>query len=715
MSSFLILGIIASIFQLVILREFTFSIAKNELAFVFAAGVWLVSCSLGSLVGTRRRFLSSTYIPLAISAGFGFSVVAIHLAKSFFGLAYYENVSLGYVFLSSLLLVSPVSFLIGYSFCIFYRDYLQRHLYSQRTFAQFFAFEAMGFFIGGLIFTFIVSSYSNPLLCVALPVMFIMTPVVERRKKVFSTVMIVLLGIFLSLGFRYILKKELGGATILLHKGTRYGPVIVAEQFGAQSLYVNGSLVATSEDTLWQETFIHTSMSSVMNPQEVLFIGPYTAGYLKEILKHNVRTLDCVDINPLTSTLETPFITQGIGEVTQLRNDILSQRTRFIVDDPRSYLQKAIKKYDCIIMNMVAPTNIALNRYFSFEFFQVIKGHLAQGGVFCFYIPSKRDILSPAILKFDSCILNTLDKVFNNRLIIPGDSMVIIASDTQSLTRSRLIENFLNTDIVTDFFTVYHLKDYLDISRRDYVEGMRDKSIGVNYDLHPLGFLYYLLLEQIKFYPDLQIDIDKTQMYILGGFIGIVVLLIILCLFSKTSNILCNAAIIGFSSIGTSIIIFILFQTYSGALFWKLGILIGTFMMGLSLGTFAINSITKLIKVNTRALLVLYGTWICFLLSFLVILIKARYLFNVDSIFYLYSFSSGILTGAVYPLIAHLLVTHNVRAGDISAFIYTADLMGAFMGTLVFSVFFVPFLGILWSLAILIFLIVFSAAKSVFT
>jgi hypothetical protein len=66
-------------------------------------------------------------------------------------------------------------------------------------------------------------------------------------------------------------------------------------------------------------------------------------------------------------------------------------------------------------------------------------------------------------------------------------------------------------------------------------------------------------------------------------------------------------------------------------------------------------------------------------------------------------------------LIAGLLVKGKVKAPDISAFIYAADLIGAFVGTLVFSIFLLPFLGIFWSLIILIFLIVFSGLKSAFS
>ena len=51
---FIFLGFISSIFQLVVLREITFSIAKNELAACLAAGAWIIFSAIGGLVGRGR-------------------------------------------------------------------------------------------------------------------------------------------------------------------------------------------------------------------------------------------------------------------------------------------------------------------------------------------------------------------------------------------------------------------------------------------------------------------------------------------------------------------------------------------------------------------------------------------------------------------------------------------------------------------------------------
>ncbi len=170
---FTILGFVGSIFQLVLLREFTFSIAKNELAFVLAIGIWLVSASVGSLVGIRKKLFSSPIYACILSGLFCFLIGLIHLCKSCMTLSYFEMASLSFVFVSALLVIGSMSFFIGYGFGYFNKIYLQKNPITSKTFANFFGYNAAGFFLGGACFTFFLSSYANPFLFAFLPLLFL--------------------------------------------------------------------------------------------------------------------------------------------------------------------------------------------------------------------------------------------------------------------------------------------------------------------------------------------------------------------------------------------------------------------------------------------------------------------------------------------------------------------------------------------------------------
>lgn len=688
---FVFLGMIASLFQLVILREFTFSIAKNELAFVAAVGFWLISCSLGSIFRAKKN-LNYLSLPYFICLIFCLSISAIHLVKSFFGINYYEAAGFGFVFLSGVMLISPTAFIIGCCFTHFSRENLKGSSQDKKIYAKFFAFEAIGFFLGSAAFTFLLADYSNPFIFSFLALL-LLPALKERRRKLSAAIVIICLCLAFIAGFNPILGKEFKGSRILRNFGSRYGPVILARKNSVESVFSAGSLIATSEDKLWNEEFIHMSLSAAEaeKRKNILFIGAGISGQLEEIAKHNVNTLDCLQINPVIS---------GLAGMRLPKN--LKLGVNFIVDDPRIFLKDTVKRYDAVLMSMPAPANFALNRYYTKEFFALINSRLAENGIFSFHIPSKREILSPQIARFNSSVINALDKVFTKRLLIPADAMIIIAANTQKLKPDYLLENYAKTNIKTDFFTLYHFRDYLNPLILSYTEKMLDKTAEANTDLMPAGFLNYLLLEQIKFYPDLRIDLKRARRFISIAVPLAVILILILSFLSKNASLLINIGLTGFSSIGLNSIIFVLFQFYSGALFWKVGLLVALFMAGLSTGAFLLNLIME--RINFRSVLItrLYLFWAFLYLSLLLGLNKIGNSYYVDFIFYVYSFICGILTGSAYPLFSRYLLKNKFNEKDIPAFIYAADLAGAFLGALASVIILLPFLGVSYCLLVLL-------------
>ncbi len=687
---FIILGLTASIYQLVLLREFTFSIAKNELSLVVAIGVWIIFCSLGSLTGLKKRLAKIGYLPLLYTIVFSLSVGLIHLIKKIAGLNYYEIASFGFIAFSAFIFFGSLGFLIGYSFSLFCRYYLGKNPYSSFTFAKFFGWEALGYFIGGLIFTFFLASYRNPYIFSLLPAIFYFFIPSAFKKKIIFIFCIVGLSLLAVSGFDKIIKAEFQGAQIKLYKGTPYGPIIETRKDEVSSFYLNGSLAGISQDLIWDEKFIHTTLSAVENTGAVLFIGPSFSGQLKEILKYKPESLDYISSNKEVVLLAKERIPEKEKE-----------KINFIVSDPRKHLKSNPKKYDCIIMNKPAPASLSLNRFFTVEFFRLAKERLKKGGVFSFFIPSKRDILSPHILKFNASILNTLERIFPHKILAPSDSMLILASG-QKISADTIFDNFTKRGIKTDYLTVYHLKDYLSKNRRGYINEKIDSSVKINKDYHPVGFLYYLLLQQAKFYPQFFLSMEKVKFYTLLIFIFFSLFLAGFSLTKKKINYLISTFLVGFSSIAMTAFIFIVFQASCGALFEMLGILTGLFMLGLSGGSFLVNAILKKVKTKRLDISFYFLLWILCFFSFWA---GRNFYFQLSQamfILYAYSLFSGLLTGAVYPLVSARITKDYRLQESIPVSLYAADLSGAFLGTLAVSLFFIPFLGVWSSLGLII-------------
>jgi spermidine synthase len=458
--------------------------------------------------------------------------------------------------------------------------------------------------------------------------------------------------------------------------------VIAARKSGTTAIFSCGSLLATSEDKTASEEFIHMSLSATLPGKEkdILFIGAALSGQIGEIAKYKLNSLDCVQINPLITRLQS---VPGVPEK-------LNGKINFITADPRNYLKKTRKQYDAVLMSMPAPSNFGLNRYFTQDFFKLVYRRLKPKGIFAFSLPSKREILSPQFIKFDSSIINALDKIFPRRLIIPSDSMLLIASE-ENITAEKLLDNFAATGIKTDFFTLYHFQDYLDPGMRLYAENSLDPEIEPNSDLNPSGLLNYLLLEQIKFYPNFKLNVKPLRRLIILSFFLCGLFILAARKLSPRISCLLNTGSVGFSAISLSSIILVVFQLTCGGLFWKLGLLLALFMGATALGTFFTG---RLKNEKTNFLYRIYLSW-TLLLIILFLGLKGISGGNYAQIILFFAaFFCGFLTGSAYPLIVRQMRRNKFREKNIATTIYAADLTGAFLGSFACGLFLLPCLGI---------------------
>jgi len=68
-----------------------------------------------------------------------------------------------------------------------------------------------------------------------------------------------------------------------------------------------------------------------------------------------------------------------------------------------------------------------------------------------------------------------------------------------------------------------------------------------------------------------------------------------------------------------------------------------------------------------------------------------KIIIKIDFVFYLGSLLSGMLTGAVYPILSGFVFNHKINFKDLAPSIYMADLAGAAIGTFCFFNFFHSF------------------------
>ncbi len=701
--NFLLLGIVSIIFQVVILREVVFAIAKDELSFVITVGIWIIASSIGSIAGATRRFARSAAsgtVPLALFLIFIADCWFIRTLKDSIGIHYYEKTGALFSLYYSALLIIPIAFIMGLLFGLFAVYFKDEGRHGSGEGWRCFAAEAAGFVIGGAFFTYLFANYKNPFIFAAfagLPVLPCLLTRDRTRQRIAAYITLTVIAAFYTSGSHILLNEKavsrmFTGTNVAYHGGSHYGTVVLTEKDDEFALYQNGSLASASGNVEWNETVANLVLTSVRKPSNVLLLGGGISGIMDEVIKHGPKRLDIVELDP--KVVETYML------ITE--RSALPEPARIIYTDARKYLSGLPGKgvsYDVILMDLPEPATLSANRFYTSEFFGEILEALDKDGGFAFSIESKRDILSPAISAYNSIIVNTARSVFKSVELVPGDAMLLLCHNTESITSPEMvIDRMKQRGIATRFLTPYHVRDLLERSRMSYVDNALDTGSPVNTDLRPAAFLKKIVLEQKKFYPNLRHGITQS-----GGtvyritvtcFVSIAVFAFILIRRGRKNAVLISGCVMGMSAMAGISLIYILFQIFQGYLYWKIGILTAVFMSGLAIGTAASHYLcARISPLSQRLLPAFHILWAIFFTAMIAVLKSGR-LHEAEIFFYIIAGVAGLLAGIFYPVLCETMGLSGVSTERSIAFVNTVDLLGSFLGVVIITLVMVPFFGI---------------------
>jgi spermidine synthase len=170
---------------------------------------------------------------------------------------------------------------------------------------------------------------------------------------------------------------------------------------GGLNVDTNGSYYRYADyiDSLW---------SVKPDIMDVLVLGNGAAVTVSEIREnHPAARIDAVDIDREVFDYASAYFDE--------RED---ERTRFIVDDARVYLQKTGKKYDLIVMDIFGATHIVPFHITTREMQESISDHLNPDGIYVMNLVSATE--GPRSRLFKSQ-LKTLDTVFPKNYVIQVD------------------------------------------------------------------------------------------------------------------------------------------------------------------------------------------------------------------------------------------------------------------------------------------------------
>lgn len=678
-----LLGFLSISLQIFLLREFLVQFYGNEVIYGFVFGFWLLWGSIGSLLASKFR-LQKEHVPLmfGIALFLGILVfVCLRFIRFFWGKPFGETLGIS----SSFFTAFGCCFLLSFPFGLLF---FLNVLFLRGNLTQVYLFESLGACSAGLVvdlglipfFTCWQSLAILGIFCLLL-LLFLSRDKINLVGLALLTIVLLMLALFDFQAQRIATRPF---PLIKSHDSPfgRWQVVKIDEQI---TLYQDGLAAASIPDPAEAEEITHFALLQRPESTKVLLVGGGFSGAIEEVLKYPLAELVYVEIDP-------DIIPLLKGLLPPEKKSLFdSPRLRIHYLDGRAFLQKTKDFFDVIIVAVPEPATAQLNRFYSREFYSLIKHHLSPNGVVSLRVSSAENYQSLSLTRYLNNIYSTLFSVFSNVEIIPGDTNIFLASDGQlTIDPEFFIANLKKYQIETRIIRPQILSARLSPMRIEKLKSrISSLSSTINNDLQPRGYFYFLIYWASQFglneakILEFFIKIPKIILIFLPLILVLAIFLSLFIFKGKAALPGLPLIALGFTSLMAEVLILLWFQIRFGYIYEKIALLIAFFMFGLFAGAFVSQ---KLTSPKTQSLLA-DQAMIIGILIFLLVLLPVKI---ASFIPYLFLFLLGAAGG-------HLFVISNrplIREGQSYGLGYGLDLAGSFLGAIMGPPLFFPLLGL---------------------
>ncbi len=739
----LMLGFSGIVAQVLLLREILVIFYGNELTIGIILGNWLVTEAIGSFFLGKKiekiklKLEAFVVVQLLFSLLFPLMIYLTRIFKEVMGIAVGEGLGLLPILYCSFIILLPVSLLHGASFtfaCKIHSEITQK---KATSIGRVYVYETLGVLIGGIAFTYLLIPYLrsfqislglgllNIVVCLGLLGKFwqVQQP---KFKKFLSGASVIFLGIFL---FSLIgpsadrlhhlsINQQWKVGKIAHYQNSIYGNIVVIKKGEQYTFFFDGIPIITTPlpDVTYSEDFVHLSLLSHPQPEEILVISGGAGGVINEILKHKIKRIDYAELDPVLVKTVQKFSTP----LTE--RELNHPRVNIKYVDGRYFVKKTTHEYDVVLIGISELSNLQVNRLATEEFFTMVKNILKEKGILAITSPGSLTYLNKELINLNVCILNTLKGVYPWVKIIPGDFNLFLSSVSpqisqvnSSLLIKRLKERQLKTFSLTSYYIQYRLHQrWLDWFLNSLAAG-KETTTGnkakINKDFHPLGTFYSLAYWNALFSPWGQRLFKWLEKISLSFFFIALSIFGLLFLLFGYRNVRLRKATIPFAIISTgfagmmfNLILIFAFQVLYGYLYYWIGLLTSIFMAGAGAGGLLVTRSLEKVKKDLSYFSTLEASIIVLSLLFPFIFLQAGPYFGEffsPTIFLILCFTSGFLIGAEFPLANKIHLKTSPNLSGTVGLLYSGDLLGGWLGGIIGGVALLVVLG-LWKTCLII-------------
>ncbi len=680
-------GFTSIIAQIILYKEILSQVYANEIVLSFALSAWLIAGAIAGIIIFPKYFKNkntdfliiifvlSVFASILVSI---FSLLLIRNIKTLFNMPVEQIMNIWDAAIITMFIYGTSSFIFTLTFS-FAGEIIKR---SNGDLKLLYIIETTGSIVAGVLFTlFIAGKYSNLELLywmgiINIAIIYVLSRNKDNTDRIVKSTLVFFMIVYLIPLITGYLKKideksqivSYSKYEVILKKEGLDSKIAITKRNKEYFVFSNGLLKYQTSPPGNSEFFAWAMLTRKGFKDILLINGGYTGG-IKEIKKYK-------NTGKIT-VLETDIDAAELMEKL-FKDSISSEGIEFVHGDLIYYcynLNKE-KKYDLIILQIPPPNTFLNNRYFTAEFYKLLKNYLNKNGVLVFAMDFAENYMEKQIVYSIAPVYKTVKSIMTNVEIIPGEKIIFIASDEEiQLQPEKILAGLKENNIkIPELNSVYlHDKINRSISVKKILD---DSKVKYNKILEPEAYLQNIKKDLMMF--------AKNANFLKAICIISIFILIFYQLYKlhKKIKIFPYISMLLFSAttIMLELGLILIYQSFYGYLYRSVGLLYSFFMVGILIGTvlFMIFNITNfritVILAELLNIIILF-----YILNFKSILQPVN-----PNIIMFFIIASGFFTGAIFSLM--------LGESEISI-LYGADLAGGAAGGIIFGLIIFPFAG----------------------
>jgi spermidine synthase len=690
------IGFVGILGQVVLLRELSVASYGIELIYILAIGIWLFSSACGAMI-SRREFHASfsriNFLFVLFSVSLPLDIAFVRSERLLFASTSGAYLPFHTQMIALCASILPLGLILGLLFQWTAKAYIKHG----KSLAAAYGIESLGGLAGGICATlFLKFGFQNfciGLLCslCATGSVFLSGEARNAPARWIRIASVTLAGILLLLVWKApALDRIMTSWThphLIATQDSPYARITVTLQDGQVSIFEDDALLFNTDGTHAEE-LVHIAALQHPKPERILVLGGGIWGTVREALAHSPILVDYVELNPALLAVASPHVP------SEIQKSLTNEKVRITIDDPRKFLKRSLN-YDLILVGMPEPASGQANRFYTKEFFQQCLSKLNAGGVLGFSLQSSENIWTWQQAQRIISVYQAARSAFPNVLVFPGETNIVVGS-LQPLTKdptllaSRLQSRGIRAKLVSAAFLKY-------LCANDRFAKMQSLLASgdatVNSDVRPICYQYTLMIWMSKLIPAFQFfDLRlwgflNNRMSSLWCLIGLSLPFLYLSRTRWRFRRAVLAGIAGFAGMVLETAVMLYFQIKNGILYQDVGILLTGFLTGLASGALLISKT----RIRSRKML-----GVALLLGFAILSAFIGMGINLGkgaglagSLLLL--FLTGFLVAGIFSY-ASMREANDQR--DVITPMYSADLIGGCIGSVLSSLFLVPVAGL---------------------